>query len=285
MEELAGFLNIDKPRGPTSHDTCMMVRSILKTRENQEFSACQKSAGFLSTDKVGHSGTLDPQVTGVLPIAIGKATRLLRYLEHDKEYIGVMHMHEDIDKKKIEDAIKKHFLGKIKQTPPVKSRVKREEREREIYSFKILEKEGRDVLFSAHCEAGTYIRKLVDDLGRELGIGAHMLELRRIKAGQFEEKKSLTLYQLQEAVNSGKLAEHILPMEMIAKDMPNIEVKEDSLIKIHNGSPIYREYIESGPKTLEMGSFAAIMHNKKLVEIAKVLNEGNKIAVPETVIK
>jgi len=267
MEELSGFLNVDKPRGPTSHDTCMMVRIILHT------------------DKVGHSGTLDPQVTGVLPIAIGKATRLLRYLEHDKEYVGVMNIHEDIDRKKIEDAIKKHFLGKIKQTPPVKSRVKREEREREIYSFKILEKKDREVLFSVHCEAGTYIRKLIDDLGRKLGIGAHMLELRRTRAGQFEEKKSLTLYQLQEAVNSGKLSEYIQPMEIITKDMPKIIIKEDSLIKIGNGSPIYEEYIKIRPKSLETGSFVSIMHNKKLVEVAKVLNEGNKIAVPETVIK
>jgi len=266
MEELSGFLNIDKPRGPTSHDTCMMVRRIL------------------NTDKVGHSGTLDPQVTGVLPIAVGKATRLLRYLEHDKEYVGVMNLHEDIDKKKVEEAIKKHFLGKIKQIPPVKSRVKREEREREIYSFKILEKKGRDILFSVHCQAGTYIRKLIDDLGRKLGIGAHMLELRRIKAGQFDEKDSITLYQLQEAKEKNQLSKYLSPMEIITKDMPKIEVKDDSLIKIYNGSPIYGEYIAKQDK-LKKDDIVAIFCNKKLIEIAKAVLEGNKIAVPETVIK
>ena len=137
---LNGFFNIDKPRGPTSHDVCMIIRKIL------------------NVEKVGHSGTLDPQVTGVLPIAIGKATRLLRYLEHDKEYVGVMHLHEDFPEEKLREAIKK-FVGKITQLPPKRSAVKRAEREREIYSFEILEKQGKEVLFRVHCQAGTYIRK------------------------------------------------------------------------------------------------------------------------------
>jgi H/ACA ribonucleoprotein complex subunit 4 len=260
---ISGFINIDKPKGPTSHDVCMFVRRILKT------------------DKVGHSGTLDPEVTGVLPIAVGKATRFLRYLEHDKEYVGVMHLHEDIDEKKLRQGIKE-FTGKIKQIPPIKSRVKRQEREREIYSFEILEIQRKDVLFRVHCEAGTYIRKLIHDLGQKLEIGAHMTELRRINAGNFAEKDSITLYQLNELANNNKLNEVLMPVEIIAEKMPKIEVKEEFLEKLYHGSPIYGEYIKKQDK-LEKDKFAAVFCNKKFVEVAKIILDKNKIAAPETV--
>ena len=272
MEEklFIGFLNLDKPQGPTSHDVCMIVKRIL------------------NVNKTSHSGTLDPMVSGVLVMGIGKAARLLRFLPSGKEYVGVMDIHEDIDQKKIEKTIKEHFLGKIKQTPPVKSRVKREEREREIYSFNILEKRGRKVLFKVHCQAGTYIRKLCSDLGEKLGIGAHMLELRRTKAGIFEEKDSLTLYQVQDLIEKYKkgdneILKHIIPMEIVANHLPNIHVKKENTARILNGSPIFEEFIEKKDK-LEKGIFAAIISEKKLLEIAKVVLEGKVIAVPETVL-
>jgi len=265
-DEMSGFLNIDKPAEKTSHDVCEIIRRMI------------------NVDKCGHAGTLDPAVTGVLPVAIGKATRLLRYLKHDKEYVGTMWIHQDIELKELKKIIKSDFIGKIRQTPPVKSRVKRVEREREIYSFKILEQKGKKVLFKVHCEAGTYIRKLVDDLGRKLNIGAHMTELRRIKAGELSEENSITLYQLREAVEKNCLQKYILPPEIIAKDMLKIEVNENSLEKLYNGSPVYGEYIKKKGR-LKMGDKIAVMFNKKLVEIANVVLEGNKIAVPEIVFK
>lgn len=265
--ETNGFLNIDKPEGMTSHDVCMIVKKILHV------------------DKSGHAGTLDPMVTGVLPVGIGKATRLLQYLKHDKEYVGVMDIHHNIGLKELKKAIKDFFTGKIRQIPPKKSRVKRVEREREIYSFKILEKKGRKVLFQVHCEAGTYIRKLISDLGEKLGTGAHMLELRRTRAGEMKELDSVTLYQLAEASNDEKeLRKILMPIELIAKNMPKINVKKDSLERLYNGSPVYSEFIEKMDKT-EQNDIAAVMQGKKLIEIAKVVNEGNAIAKPETVIK
>jgi len=274
MEELSGFLNIDKPSGKTSHDVCDIVRKIL------------------NIEKAGHAGTLDPKVTGVLPVAIGKATKLLQYLETGKEYVGLMWLHEDIPQEEIEKIVKKEFLGKIKQTPPKRSAVKRQEREREIYSFEILEKDEKKVLFKVNCEAGTYIRKLIHDLGEKLiingnKIGAHMLELRRTRAGRFEEKDSITLYQLQEAFESGEIKKYLLPMEIVTKDRTTIEVKEDALTKIYNGSPIYSEYFEDKKDIdkLKKDDVIALVHDKKLVEMAKVTLEANQIAVPMTVIK
>jgi len=263
--ELNGFLNIDKPQGPTSHDVCAIVKKITQA------------------SKTSHSGTLDPQVTGVLVMGLGKAARLLRFLPSDKTYIGAMWLHEDVSEENLKETIKKHFTGKIIQMPPVKSRVKRQEREREVYSFDILEKNGQEVLYKVHCEAGTYIRKLVHDLGEKLGIGAHMTELRRIQAGAFNESDSITLYQLQEIVREGKLNDYIKPLEMVSEYLPKIEIKSEFSEKIKHGSPIFKEYVKKSDK-LEKDKFAAVLSGSKLIEVAKIILEERMIAVPETVI-
>jgi H/ACA ribonucleoprotein complex subunit 4 len=267
----ASFLNIDKPSGPTSHDVCEIVKKILNIPKNS------------------HSGTLDPKVTGVLGMGIGKAARLLRFLPSDKVYVGVMRIHEDIPEEKLREVIKE-FTGKIRQTPPVKSRVKREEREREVYSFEILEKNKQDVLFKVHCEAGTYIRKLIHDLGQKLGVGAHMTELRRTRAGIFSEENSLTLYQLDEIVKKNELSKHLIPINIITKYLPSFEVKKENLKELWNGSPLYPEFLENKEdinrlEKLKKDRFIALTHDDNLIEVAKLILEGRKIAVPETVIK
>src|SRR3989344_7620689 len=188
-KELLEFsiINIDKPSGPTSFSVSQFVKNVLGLR------------------KTSHLGTLDPAVTGVLPVALNRACRLNEYLMHrNKVYVGIMRLHEDIDIKKLKSEMEK-FLGKIKQLPPKKSRVKRAIREREIVKFEILEKEGKDVLFLADVQEGTYIRKLCSDLGENIG-GAHLLELRRIKAGLFneEDKSFVNLYDFEKAVGEYK---------------------------------------------------------------------------------
>ena len=166
-----GIINIDKSSGPTSFNISDFVKKSLGLR------------------KTAHFGTLDPRVTGVLPVALNRACKLTGYfLGEDKEYVGIMRMHEDISLDKIKEVIEEKFKGIIKQTPPVKSRVKRQEREREVKGFKLLEQERKDILFRVSCQGGTYIRKLCDDLGKELNMGAHMLELRRVRAGIFKEE-------------------------------------------------------------------------------------------------
>ena len=179
-----GIINIDKSSGPTSFNVSDFVRKKLNLR------------------KTSHFGTLDPKVTGVLPVALNRACKLTGYfLGENKEYVGIMRLHEDVELEKIKKIIKEKFLGKIKQTPPVKSRVKRVEREREIISFELIEKEGNDILFKTEVQGGTYIRKLIDDLGKELGIGAHMLELRRTRAGIFKENSIVNLYDFEKSVD------------------------------------------------------------------------------------
>ena len=260
------IIAIDKPAGMTSFQVTDFVR------------------GELNMNKAGHSGTLDPEVTGVLPILLGRASRLLEYFIHqDKEYVGIAHLHSSIETEKIKEAIKSKFLGKIMQMPPVKSRVKRQEREREIKSFEILEHNKNDILFRVRCEAGTYIRKLIHDLGKELGIGMHMSELRRTKASIFSEKDIVSLYDFTKAAgeynqgNPEKLSKMLHPVEIITKILPKIEVKKTETIeRLKHGSPVFKEMI-SQHDNFEKGSSVAVMHENKLIEIAAAEVESSSI--------
>ncbi len=275
INELLEFsiLNINKPSGPTSFSVSDLVR---------------KKLSETGVKKTSHFGTLDPQVTGVLPIALNRACRLTgHFMKKDKTYIGIMRLHGDVS----DDILKKEvgkFLGKIMQKPPVKSRVKRVEREREVKKFEILERDGKDVLFIAEVEAGTYIRKLIDDLGKKIG-GAHMLELRRTQAGIFSEEASFNLYQIDEAVEAFKrgdetpLRKMLIPGEIVAKIMPVAFVKEEFLLQIFRGSPLFQKYMES-TAGFEKNDVIAVFCEQKLVEIAKVILEGEVFAKPEFVL-
>ena len=194
------------------------------------------------------------------------------FLGHDKEYVGIMRIHEDVSLDKIKKAIKEKFTGVIKQTPPVKSRVKRQEREREIKNFDLLEKQEKDIIFKTTVQGGTYIRKLIDDLGKELGIGAHMLELRRTRAGIFKEEKSFTLYQLEEAIKENKLQNLITPAEeAIKKVFPVVEIKKEPVDRILHGQPIYDKDLVKKPK-LNKDILIAVFSGEQFVGIFKVIN-------------
>lgn len=241
-----GILNIDKPSGPTSFDISNFIKEKLKLR------------------KTSHFGTLDPKVTGVLPIALNRACKLTGFfLTQNKEYFGVMRVHEEKTTEEIQKIIDDKFLGKIKQTPPVRSRVRREEREREIYEFEILEKSGKDFLFRVKCQSGTYVRKLIDDLGKELGIGAHMLELRRSKAGIFSEEDSnfTNLYELEKVTNSEEeLIKKIIPAEeALKKIFPVVKIKKESIKKLLTGKPITKEDVE---EKIPKGKFVIFCRDK-----------------------
>ncbi len=233
-----GIINIDKPSGPTSFWVDTYVRKAL------------------GLNKTSHAGTLDPKVTGVLPLMLGRTCKLLGYfMGHNKTYVGVMRLHEEVSDDKLNEEVKK-FLGVINQMPPVRSRVKRQLREREILSFKILERDGKDVLFETEVPAGTYIRKLCDDMGKNIG-GAHMLELRRTKASIFEEGKErikvFSLYQFDSAVKEWKekgneklLREIITPGEVITEVLPVVFVKNEYQKQLRTGKRLTTEMIVSG---------------------------------------
>ncbi|GAG88546.1 unnamed protein product, partial [marine sediment metagenome] len=148
--------------------------------------------GILSIKKVGHGGTLDPNATGILPIGIENATHALQaLLSAGKEYVGIMKLHKDVDKKEIIEVCKS-FVGKVTQLPPVRSAVRRVKRKRRIYYLDVIQVKNRDVLFRVGCESGTYVRTLCVDIGKKLKSGAHLAELRRTRVGDLKEKMLLT---------------------------------------------------------------------------------------------
>jgi len=283
-KELLEFsiINLDKPSGPTSFNVSNFVKKFLKLR------------------KTSHFGTLDPKVTGVLPIALNRACKLSGYfIGENKTYVGIARFHKPVELKKIQQTINKKFLGKIKQTPPLKSRVKREEREREIYSFKILEQSSEnpnDFLFISEVQGGTYIRKLIDDLGKELKISAHMLELRRIKAGIFTENHPdypiINLYDLEKAVqeyenkNETLLRKILIPAEIVTELHQPFEIKKENLKQIYTGKPIkYSDLKEKPKKDLEKGKIISIFCNEVLVGMYRITNEKENFARPEFVMQ
>lgn len=224
-----GIINLDKPQGPTSHQTVAWIRDILGLK------------------KISHTGTIDPMVSGVLVVMLNesvKATELIA--REEKEYVALMHIHQQAPKELIEKSIKK-FIGKIKQLPPLKSAVARRERIREIMDIQILEINGKDVLFKVKCEAGTYIRRLVDDIGKDLKCGAHMAELRRTRAGIFVESASFTMHKLKDAWeiyketgDEKRLREIVKPLEDVLNllKIKRIFVKDSAVNKICNGAAV-----------------------------------------------
>lgn len=246
-----GVVNINKPSGPTSHQVSDYVQKILGIK------------------KAGHSGTLDPGVTGVLPLALGRATRIVQtLLKSGKEYICLMHLHKEVPQSKIQKTVKE-FIGKIKQIPPIKSAVKRQERTREIYYFNIYEIEGKDVLFRVGCEAGTYIRKLVHDFGKKLGIGAHMQQLIRTKAGPFTDKDWITLHDLKDAYqlykegNEKPLRKIIQPMEEALNHLPKIWVMDTAVDTLCHGADLSIPGITKLHSKIENEDTVALMTQKE----------------------
>jgi H/ACA ribonucleoprotein complex subunit 4 len=239
IEELIqfGIVNVDKPAGPTAY----RVSEFIKRQ--------------LGLKKTSHMGTLDPKVTGVLPITLGRSCRLADYfIKHDKDYTGILHTHSAQDIKKLQKIIDENFLGKIKQTPPHRSAVKRAERTREVYNFKFLEasKDGRDFLFECSVQGGTYIRKICSDLGEMIG-GAHMGELRRARAGIFDESKLYNLEEFERSVELWKngdgkvLREMIVPAgEAIKKVLKFIDVEKRVLKALHHGKPLFLKDVVGG---------------------------------------
>ncbi len=229
IEELlnTGVINLNKPMGPTSHQVSSWVKNIF------------------GVEKLGHGGTLDPRVTGVLPLAFGKSTKLLDIFKYaSKEYVGIMRLHQDVTLKKIIQ-VSKDFIGQIYQMPPVRSAVKRQLRVRTIYSLEILEQKKRDVLFRVESEAGTYIRTLVNDIGTVLGKGAHMQELRRTRSGIFIEKDSVTLHDLkdsyifwQEERDDSLLRNCILPKEILLGSLPRVVIHDTAVDAICHGAEL-----------------------------------------------
>ncbi len=263
-----GVVNLDKPRGPTSHQVATWVKRIL------------------DVGKAGHGGTLDPGVSGVLPIGVERATPAMRYIVGSaKEYVGIIRLHGDVPAEDLERVLKLFRRGRIYQKPPFRSSVRRKLRTREIYSFTVIERDGRDLLFRIRCESGFYVRKLAHDIGLLLGVGAHLDELRRVAAGPFHEDKHLvSLYDLYAAKyyldqgDESLVRNVILPVEYVFKDFPKIIVKDSAVASIAYGAQLKRPGIFAYSRSFREGDIVAIFTKKsELVAVVKMLYSLDEI--------
>lgn len=231
---------IDKPHGHASHEITTFVRRIT--------GACRS----------GHAGTLDPQVSGVLPVALGRATKLLRYVAgKDKTYIGIIKFRIMPDKAMV-TGLFRQFTGTIVQTPPKISAVRKIPRKRTVHALDLLEISGRLALFEAKVDAGTYIRTLCDDIGKKCG-GARMEELRRIAVGRITEKEAYTVQELIDAIwmykNRGdpSFLEKMLhyPEEFI--DFPKAFIKESAVDSVFSGAQIMVPAVDTFDEEVHAG--------------------------------
>jgi predicted rRNA pseudouridine synthase len=264
----SGMIVIDKPRGPSSHQVTAWVGTML---------GCH----------VGHSGTLDPGVSGVLLVMLGNTVRLAPHLlRHDKEYICLMRLHGDVTRERL-DRTAAEFTGKIYQRPPRKSAVKRNLRTRTIHSLEILGLDQRFVLFRVHCDAGTYIRSLCHHLGLALGVGAHMQELRRTRSGPFDEGKSHTLHQLSDACSlaaagdDGALRAMIVPVDAAVPDLPEIVIHDRAIDALCHGAQLAGVGVISSDRFSKGDPVAVLSRNREFVCLGRALVSASEFSPGE----
>ena len=266
-----GFLNVYKPKGMTSHDVVSFMRKITNIKQ------------------IGHTGTLDPFAEGVLPVCIGKATRLIEYLADDKEYLATVQfgrntdtydiegvVTETFDKKVSEEEVfigLKNFEGEIEQLPPIYSAIKVngkklyeyarkgqnvEIQPRKVFIERIELKNFDEINQTAEilvkCSAGTYIRSIAYDLGKILGCGGHLIKLIRTKAGGFNIENSSSLEDLKTGVQSFL----INPVDVLLLD--KVEISDSDFAKLRNGNPIVN-------KTNKSNDFVILIYNNDIKAI------------------
>jgi len=221
-----GVVNLDKPPGPSAHQVAAWVRDM---------------AGV---DRAAHAGTLDPKVTGCLPMLLGDAARMAQVFDDAvKEYVAVLELHGPAPANV--ESVLAEFEGEIYQKPPKKSAVVRRLRSREIHDLDLLELEERRALVRVRCESGTYIRKLCHDAGLALGTGAHMGHLRRTATGRFDDTDLVTLHDLTDALawaeegDEGPLREVVDPAERALAALPSATIAESAAREVANGAPVY----------------------------------------------
>lgn len=247
-----GIIILDKPPGPTSHETVAWTKRIL------------------GLQKIGHSGTLDPQVSGVLPLGLGESTKALGVLLlGPKEYHALGRLHSLPSKEKLAQTLDL-FRGEIFQKPPQRSSVLRRTRTRSIYELDLLEQKERLILLRVLCEAGTYIRKLFYDLGEILGPGATMIELRRTRVDQFYEKDGLvTLHELadayttwQETKDDTKLLKMIRPVEEALSEIKAVVIRDSAVDALCHGAQLAMPGVLQISPNLKKGDLVGIYTQK-----------------------
>jgi len=262
------IINLDKPVGPSSHEVVAWLKRIL------------------GVERLAHAGTLDPKVSGVLPIVLYNSVRVLPVLlKEDKEYICVMRLHSDAEESKVAEAVGL-FQGPIYQRPPLRSAVKRSLRVRRIFGIRLLEVKGRNVLLHVWCEAGTYMRKLCHDIGEVLGVGAHMQELRRIRSGDLTEDNSIaTLHDVVDAFYIWKeeggeeyLRKTFIPVERAVQSLPKVWIRDSAVDAVCRGAPLAAPGVVKLEEGIRTGDIIAIMSLKgELVAIGEAAMSSDRM--------
>ena len=262
-----GLILIDKPPGPTSHEVVAWTKRIL------------------ALPKIGHSGTLDPQVSCVLPLGLGEGTKALGVLLlGPKEYHALGRLHSLPPKEKLEQTLDL-FRGEIFQKPPQRSAVLRQTRTRTIYELELLEQKERLILLRVLCEAGTYIRKLYYDMGEILGPGGSMIELRRSRVHQFSEDNLVTMHQLADAFatwketgDTSKLTQMILPVEHALSEIKSVVIRDSAIDSLCHGAQLAIPGILEISPGLNQGDLVGVYSQKgEIVALAESLLSETEI--------
>jgi tRNA pseudouridine55 synthase len=241
-----GVINLDKPPGPSAHQVAAWVRDM---------------AGV---ERAAHAGTLDPKVTGCLPVLTGTATRAAQVFDDSRKgYVAVLELHSPAPADL--EATLEAFEGPLYQKPPRKSAVARRLRVREIHRLDVLEREPRRLLLDIECESGTYVRKLCHDIGLAVGTGAHMGALRRTKTGRFDDRTLSTMEDLADGLAFHRedgdpelLEEVVSPAERALEGLPSLTVAPSAAEEIAEGAPVYAPgVIDSDVDGAEAGTLVA----------------------------
>ena len=268
----SGFILLDKPPGPTSHQIASWVRDLL------------------GLDRLGHGGTLDPFATGVLPLMAGKSMKLTKgILKTDKTYIAVVKFANETSNATLSDVISK-LTGRIYNVPPEISAVKVQVRTRKIYSFEVIEASGKQAIVKIACEAGTYIRTIARDMGLLLGYKVELKELRRENSGRFDLADCVTLQEIADAVwlwkecdNPAALQKIIHPTEKLLLDKPYIIVKDSAASALCHGAPLLRPGLVDVSDKLSSGlEVAAFTSKNEIVGIVKMTKSYNELSTETT---
>jgi tRNA pseudouridine55 synthase len=287
-----GFIVVDKPAGVTSHDVVSAVRRIAGQR------------------KVGHTGTLDPFATGVLPVALGEGTKAIPFLDESvKEYRAVMRLGAATDTQDCTGKVVREgdwqgltpaaiatavqgFLGRGSQVPPMYSALKRdgvplyklarkgeevhrEPREIEIYSLEIERIEPPDVAFTVRCSRGVYVRTLANDMGDRLGCGAHLVELRRSASGPFTLNQAVSLEQLANSGTEGRLADHLISCSAALGHLPALVLTDDGALRVTRGIAPEEVDIRGIPEQgLKPGERVRLCRGGTLLAVAEIGPSG-----------
>jgi H/ACA ribonucleoprotein complex subunit 4 len=268
----AGWLLIDKPAGPSSHQVSAWARDML------------------GLEKMGHGGTLDPFATGALTLLTGTAMRLTsRILKGGKQYVGVIRVPEDVSDETLAEAIANQ-TGRIHNVPPKESAVKIQVRQRTINSFDLLERDGRIALVNIDCEAGTYIRTMMRDLGLFLGGPVELLELRRSRTSDNLESEAVTMHQLADAIHLYRehdqpeaMLKLVQPVESLLDSLPRLVVKDGAAAALAHGAPLARPGVVSVDLSANEGDEVFVVTLKgEAVSLATMRVNGDAVESMKT---